>query len=200
MNGDERAQEDVSKALNNPGQEKFCRHLVFGLADADIPEGMEQPRGNLRWAYATAYGQRNTKAADVGAQRLIKLEHIRNRIRLLRSDEEKRERVLVRDWSTMLAKAQLVVEQAMGGKADAVQLKAAMAVIERSEGPTSFRFRADLPATGAPGGFGGKVEVWGMQPIEGAGVKGPAPANRVAPQANGNGKGPHHGNGNGKGA
>jgi len=189
--------EGEASPLNNPGQERFCRHLVMGLAVEDVPEGMEQPRGSFRWAYATAYGQRNLNAADVGAQRLLRLEHVRNRIRILRSEDEKKQGVLVRTWSTLLGKAQLVVEQAMDGTADATKLKAAMVVIERAEGPTRLRFTADVPAD-APAGFGGRLEVWGMSPIEGAGKSGAVPIPRAAHHGNGNGSHPPV-NGNGKG-
>lgn len=200
---------DISPApLNNQGQERFCRALVLGLLPEDVPEGMEQPRGSLRWAYATAYGQANLNAADVGAQRLLRLDHVRNRIRILRSEDEMRQAVLVRSWSTMLSRAQLVVDQAMEGKADATKLKAAMLVIERAEGPSRLRFVADLPpGAGAPGGgFGGRLEVWGMTPIEAAGESGPVPIpgaahheNGAGAPVNGNGKRHVHVNGNGKG-
>jgi len=89
---------------------------------------------------AAGYRPKNSQVASVLASRLVRNDKVQRRIRELRAVQDLTVAAFVRDWGSWLPEAQQVLIDAMAGKGvKSVQLKAALAIIDRAEGRTRSR-------------------------------------------------------------
>lgn len=94
------------------------------------------PKHNATRAYLEAgYRPRSMEAAAAAASRLLRNDKVMGRIWELRNAQDGLVKALLQPWMSLLPDAQKVLRDAMAGEdVTSVQLKAALAVIDRAQG------------------------------------------------------------------
>jgi hypothetical protein len=138
------ADELRSRPLRNPRHERFCQLWARGnpLHDPEDPLSPPDTLGVGTTAYVAAGYQARGHGAAVNASLLLRRADVQARIRAIRSAIDTEASVMVASWLSMMPEAQRVVRKALRGQeVSAAELAAAKLVVDRAEGPLTFRFR-----------------------------------------------------------